>query len=140
MRVCAAVLLLPSLLIAQERAELTGPVSLAIRSTDTMRVANVAINVEGRLFGSLGVLRPAPGRVHCGSTGCVATTPVILELTVGPGEGRVSVPEDAPELEVTVSTPGGPARYVVAYGRTLSFARKAGGALTVLAPRLTTRF
>jgi hypothetical protein len=141
MRVFAAVLLLlPSLLIAQERIELSGPVTLAIRSTDTMRVAAVAINVEGRLFGSLGVLRPAAGRVHCGSTGCLATTPAILELTGDAGEGRISVPEGAPELEVTVSTPTGPIRQVVAYGRMLSVAREVGGALTVDAPRLTTRF
>lgn len=141
MKACTVVLLgLPSLLVAQERAALPGPVTLEIRSTDTTRVASVAINVDGRLFGSLGVLRPAAGRVHCGPTGCVATTPAILELTVGPGEGSISVPDGAPELEVTVRAPQGPTRHVVAYGHTLSFARQAGGALTVQAPRMTTRF
>ena len=141
MKACAiALLLLPSLLAGQERAAVSGPVTLEIRSTDTLRVASVAIDVEGALFGSLGVLRPAPGQIHCGSTGCVATTPAVLELTVGSGEARVSVPAGAPELEVTVKAPDGLTRHLVAYGHTLSFAREAGGTLTVHASRLTTRF
>ena len=141
MKACAMVfLVLPSLLAAQERAAVSGPVTLEIRSTDTLRVASVAINVEGRLFGSLGVLRPAPGQVHCGATGCVATTPAVLKLTVAPGQARVSVPDGAPELEVTVKSPDGRTRHLVAYGHTLSFARAAGGTLTVHASRLTTRF
>jgi hypothetical protein len=141
MKACAiALLVLPSLLAAQERAALSGPITLEIRSTDTLRVASVAINFEGRLFGSLGVLRPSPGQIHCGAMGCVATTPAILELTVAPGKGRISVPDGAPELEVTVKAPDGVARHLVAYGHTLSFAREAGGTLTVHASRMTTRF
>jgi hypothetical protein len=133
-------LILPSLLATQEPAALSGPVTLEIRSTDTLRVASVAINLEGRLFGSLGVLRPAPGKIYCATMGCVATTPAILELTVAPGEARMSVPDGAPELEVTVRAPDGLTRHLVAYGHTLSFARDAGGTLTVHGSRMTTRF
>ena len=141
MKACAMVLLvLPSLLAAQERVALSGPVTLEIRSTDTLRVASVAINVDGQLFGSLGVLRPSPGQVHCGATGCVATTPAVLKLTVAPGEARVSVPDGTPELEVTVTAPDGLTRHLVAYGHTLFFAREASGTLTVNASRLTTPF
>ena len=141
MKACViALLVLPSLLAAQDRAAVSDPVTLEIRSTDTLRVASVAINVEGGLFGSLGVLRPSPGHIHCEATGCVATTPAVLELTVAPGEGRLSVPDGAPELEVTVKAPDGLTRHLVAYGHTLSFARGAGGTLTVHASRMTTRF
>ena len=137
----AALLLVPSLLVSQQTADLSGPVTVEIRSADTLRVLNVKVDLHGSLFGAIGVLRPAFGTVDCGPDGCLATTPAMLELTTGAGAASLSVPEGSPEIDVTVIDGASRQRRVVAYGHVLSFTRSApGGALTFSAARATNRF
>lgn len=138
--VATALLLLPAVVAAQDRATLTRPVTMEIRSLDSTRVSTVSIDVTGGLFESVGVLRPASGHVQCALTGCVATTPAVLELSVRPGEGELRVPADAPELAVTVIETGEVHRRLVAFGHIVSFARDSTGRLVVRAPRMVTQF
>jgi hypothetical protein len=133
-------LVIPSILAAQQQVAFSPPVTMEIRSVDSTRASEVSIGVEGGLFGSLGVLRPAPGRVHCGPSGCTATTPAVLELTESLGKGRVSVSTASPELQVTVIQAGRPERRIVAFGHTVSFTRDSTGQLVITAPRMVTRF
>lgn len=128
-------LLIPAVVGGQQTVSLRGPVSLEIRSADTMRVLRVSVDVQRRLFGSLGVLKPAPGEVRCGPTGCVATTPAILELAAGPGDGHLSVADSDSELEITIVAANTRGRRAVARGRRLSFTRDASGELRIGAPR-----
>lgn len=132
-------LLAPAALAAQQRATFTSAVTMEIRSRNQAAASEVSVRVEGDLFASLGVLRPAPGRVDCAGSGCAATTPAILELTDRPGHGRLTTAESAPELEVTVIQAGRPNERVVAVGHEISFARDSTGRLTVLAPRMVPR-
>jgi hypothetical protein len=136
----ALVLLIPSLLVAQQSAALAGPVTLEIRSADSSRVSNVDVRIEGRLFGSLGVLLPAPGKVSCGPTGCVATTPALLELTRYPGEGRISVATSGAELEVSVVDSANPKSRMIARGHSITFTRTDQGELKLSAPSIRTLF
>ena len=142
MRIALTVLLLvPSLLLSQQTADLSGAVTVEIRSADTLRVLNVKVDLHGNLFDAIGVLRPASGTVECGPDGCVVTTPTLLELTTGTGGASLSVPEGSPEIEVTVLDGTSRLRRVVAHGRVISFTRSdAGGALTFSASRMTNRF
>lgn len=141
MKVCLAVILLiPSVLAGQQSATLPGAATVEIRSTDTSRVLTVAVDVQVGLFGSLGVLRPAPGEVHCGQTGCTATTPAVLELAPGVGQGRLSVPDTSAELEITVIAMTTTQRRLLARGHTISFSRTDRGELRIIAPRIDMRF
>lgn len=136
----AVLLVVPAALAGQQHATLSHPVTMEIRSLDSTRVSRVSIDVAGSVFQSVGVLRPAPGLVECGPSGCVATTPAVLELSTRPGEGKVGVSTDLPELAVTVMETDRPERRIVAFGHTVSFARDRTGRLVVSAPRMLTRF
>lgn len=136
----AALVLAPAALAAQQHASVSRPVTMEIRSVDSSRVTTVAIDVHGQLFESVGVLRPASGQVECGPSGCVATTPALLELSTRPGEGALTVPQNAAELAVTVREIGRPDRHFVAFGHTITFVRDSAGRLEVRAPRMITRF
>lgn len=136
----AALILAPATLAGQQRATMSRPVTVEIRSVDTTRVTSVAIDVHGQLFASVGVLRPASGQVECGPSGCVATTPALLELSTRPGEGRLTVPQDAAELAVTIRETDRPDRHYVAFGRSITFVRDSAGRLEVRAARGSTRF
>ena len=136
----AALILAPAELAAQQHATLSRSVTMEIRSVDSSRVTSVAIDVRGQVFASIGVLRPASGQVECGPSGCVATTPALLELSTRPGEGKLTVAQDAAELAVTVRETGRPDRHFVAFGRTITFVRDSAGRLEVHAPRMITRF
>lgn len=131
------VLLSPSLLIAQQSAGLAGPVTLEIRSADSSRVTSVDVRIEGPLFGSLGVLRPAPGEIRC-ATGCIATTPAVLVLTQHRGQGRISVPTHGAELEVSVVDSANSKLRMIARGHSITFTRREQGELRVSAPSIRT--
>lgn len=133
-------LCIPALAAAQQDVTLSRPVTMEIRSLDSNRVSRVSIDVRGKLFESVGVLGTASGQVHCGPSTCIATTPALLELSAGSGEGTLSVPADVAELAVTVRETGRSDRSLIVYGHTITFARDGRGQLVVRAPRLTTRF
>ena len=135
-----AALFFPAVLFGQQSGALPGAVKLEIRSADSLRVLDVRVNVDRGLFGSLGVLRPAPGTVDCAGKGCVATTPAVLVLTPYKGEGRVTTAETGSELEVTVISIESPERRLLARGQSVSFDRTARGELRIRAARITTPF
>ena len=135
-----ALVCIPALAAAQQDVTLSRPVTMEIHSLDSSRVSRVSIEVRGKLFDGVGVLGAASGQVHCGPAACVATTPAVLELSAGNGEGTLSVPADVAELAVTVREPGRSDRSLIAYGHRITFARDSRGQLVVRAPRLTTRF
>ena len=136
----AALVLAPAALAAQQHDTVSRPVTMEIRSADSSRVTRVSIDVHGQLFESVGVLRPASGQVDCGSSECVATTPVLLELTTRPGEGKLTVPQDAAELAVTIRETGRPDRHFGAFGHAITFVRDSAGRFEVRGPRMITRF
>jgi hypothetical protein len=141
MKVCLSLLLLiPAALAGQQRAAIPGEVVLEIRSADATRALDVLVEVNGGLFGSLGVLQPASGQVHCGPSVCTATTPAVLTLTVQQGEGHLSVPNLSPEIEVTIVAAETPQRRIVARGQSLSFHRDERGQLHIRAPQIQSRF
>jgi hypothetical protein len=117
-----------------------GPVRLEIRSADPDRVLRVRIDVDGRVFGSLGVLRPSSGTVQCGKTSCTVTTPAVLTLTPEAGEARISAVVGSPELEVTVVFLDEPESRYLAHGHSLWFSRDSVGQLSIRAHGLSTRF
>jgi len=133
-------LLIPAALAGQQRAALPGEVVLEIRSVDPTRLLEVVIDVRGGLFGGLGVLRPAPGQVHCGPSGCTATTPAVLTLRVQQGEGHLSVPDLSPEMEVTIVAVDTPQRRLVARGQSVAFNRDERGQLHIRAGHIDSRF
>jgi hypothetical protein len=133
------VLLIPSTVAAQQSRTLSGPVSIEIRSTDTTRVSRVSIDVPTGLFGSVGVPRPAPGEVQCGPSGCIATTPAVLELALGRGEGQLTVPETSPELEITLAPHDAAQSRITSWGRTISVGRNELGHISIRATRIETR-
>lgn len=134
--VLAAALLFPALLSGQQSGAMAGAVKLEIRSADSLRVLGVRVNVDGGLFGSIGVLRPASGTIEC-TEGCVATTPSVLVLTPYDGEGHVATADPASELEVTVISLDSPERRLLARGQSISFDRTASGELRIRAARIT---
>jgi hypothetical protein len=135
----AVAALVPSLLFAQQTASIPGAVRVEIRSADTTRVVNVKVEVGGGLFESIGVLRPAPGTVHCeGRDGCMVTTPSELTLTPYNGTGRVTAIHPTATLHVTVISTANPERRLVASGPQVTFERTGRGELTVRAERATT--
>jgi hypothetical protein len=119
-----ALVCIPALAAAQQDVTLSRPVTMEIRSLDSHRVSRVSIEVRGKLFDGVGVLGAASGQVHCGPAACIATTPAVLELSAGDGEGTLSRSD----------------RSLIAYGHRITFARDSRGQLVVRAPRLTTRF
>jgi hypothetical protein len=133
-------LLLPAVLFGQQADALPGAVRLEIRSADSLRVLDVRVEVSRGLFGSLGVLRPAAGRVECAGRGCVATTPAELTLTPYDGAGRLASRDTLADLLVTVISLDSPERRVVARGPTVTFDRTGSGDLRIRAARIATQF
>ena len=137
-RYMLTLLVVPAALAAQQQATFPAAVTMEIRSLRQTPRTGVSVQVEGELFASIGVLRPALGRVECGASGCSATTPAILVLSDRRGHGRLTATEPAAELEVTIIQAGRPTERVVAFGGEISFERDSTGRLMVVAPRIVT--
>jgi hypothetical protein len=129
---------LPLSLSGAPRSLVPGEVILEIRAADTTRAVDVTVTTSGALLRSVGVMVPAPGRVHCAGN-CVATTPAVVKLTQLPGAGRLTVSRSSPEMEVTVIDGGRPRCHLVAWGRDISFRRDDDGRFRIAAPRMSSR-